>query len=78
MKKRLLLTPFFLLFTFILTSAPIDTALSKRVATNFYRERVKPDANTRGAVPLLVKTYKAAPAAGRGDSLICLYIYMYR
>ena len=75
MKKRLLLIPFLLLSSFILTSAPIDTALSKRVAANFYRERIEPDANTRGIVPLLVKTYKAAPTVGRGDSLICLYIY---
>ena len=74
MKKVLLLTACFLLSSFILTSAPIDTALSKRVAANFYRERIGSDANPRG-VPMLVKTYKAAPSAERRDSLICLYIY---
>ncbi|MCR4856723.1 MAG: C10 family peptidase, partial [Bacteroidales bacterium] len=75
MKKTLLLASFFLLSSFILTSAPIDTALSKRVAANFYRERIGSDASTREVSPLLVKTYKAAPRAERGDSLICLFIY---
>ena len=74
MKKNLLLASCLLLSSFILTSAPIDTALSKRVAVNFYRERIGSDANPRG-VPMLVKTYKAAPLAERRDSLICLYIY---
>ena len=74
MKKNLLLAFYLLLSSLILTSAPIDTALSKRVAVNFYRERIGSDANPRG-VPMLVKTYKAAPASGTRDSLICLYIY---
>ena len=77
MKKSLLLTFCLLLSSLILTSAPIDTLLSKRVATNFYRERIGSDANDRGLTPtpILVKTYKSAPTTLRGDSAICLYIY---
>lgn len=47
MKKNLLLASCLLLSSFILTSAPIDTALSKRVAVNFYRERSGRDASAR-------------------------------
>ena len=75
MKKSLLLTFCLLLSSLILTSAPIDTLISKRVATNFYREHIGSNTNDRGLIPLLVKTYKAAPEVAIGDSLTCLYIY---
>ena len=73
MRKTLLLTTCFITIVSLLIAAPVDTLTSKRVASNFYRERAGVQ-HTRSANPLLVKTYKVLPNDAR-DSVNCLYIY---
>ena len=73
MKKSLLLTVCLVAIVSVLISAPVDTLTCMRVASNFYRGRAGAQ-YTRGASPVLVKTYKTLPSEAR-DSVNCLYIY---
>ena len=73
MRKSILLTVCLVAIVSVLISAPVDSLTCMRVASNFYRERAGAQ-YTRGASPVLVKTYKTLPNDAR-DSVNCLHIY---